>query len=157
MDGFRETLAAWPSGVSVVTTNADGQLYGLTVSSFSSLSADPPLVLVCVANENRLPAMVDRSGGFAVSILERSQEPASRYFARAGRSPSEDFTEIAGRHTASGQPVIEGSLAWLTCRLRRAIPEGDHTILIGEVVETYAGEGQPLLYWRRAYRSIGTP
>ena len=64
-DDFKGALASWASGVSVVTTNADGMLYGLTVSSFTSLSLDPPLVLVCLANANRLPAMILDAGGFA--------------------------------------------------------------------------------------------
>lgn len=154
-DGFKAALSCWCSGVSVVTTRAPGGLmYGLTVSSFSSLSLDPPLILVCVDNRNRMAAMVAESQGFAVSILGSDQQPASNYFARPGREPSEDFTVVEGDWTASGQPVVKGALAWLACTLHQAVEAGDHTILIGRVTETHAGEGAPLLYYKRAYRTV---
>jgi flavin reductase (DIM6/NTAB) family NADH-FMN oxidoreductase RutF len=154
---FRAVLAQWASGVSVVTTNHDGMLYGLTVSSFSSLSLDPPLVLVCLAHTNRMAGMIEASRGFAVSILAAGQSAASSYFARQGRLPTPDFTEIQGEWTPSGQPVIHGALAWMVCDLHRTVAEGDHTIVIGRVVETHVGHGEPLLYWSRSYRSIGSP
>jgi flavin reductase (DIM6/NTAB) family NADH-FMN oxidoreductase RutF len=154
---FRHVLSQWASGVSVVTTNHDGMLYGLTVSSFSSLSLDPPLVLVCLANSNRMVGMIEASRGFAVSILNSGQAAASSYFARQGRLPTPDFTEIEGEWTPSGQPVIHDALGWMVCELYRIVPEGDHTIVIGRVRETHVGQGQPLLYWSRGYRSIGGP
>jgi flavin reductase (DIM6/NTAB) family NADH-FMN oxidoreductase RutF len=152
---FRDALSRWASGVSVVTVNDHGMLYGATVSSFTSVSLDPPLVLVCIANTNRLPAMVGASGGFAVSILAEDQQAASAYFARPGRLPTPDFTEIEGEWTPSGQPVIRGALAWVTCQLHAQIPQGDHTLLIG-MVDGVGGESgkKPLLYWSRGYRSV---
>lgn len=155
-DAFRSVLSQWASGVSVVTSNDDGMLYGLTVSSFSSLSLDPPLVLVCLANSNRILSMIETSRGFAVSILASDQVAASNYFARPGRLPTPDFTEIEGEWTASGQPVIAGALAWMTCDLEVLLPQGDHTIVIGRVGETRVAEDKtPLLYWARSYRTIG--
>jgi flavin reductase (DIM6/NTAB) family NADH-FMN oxidoreductase RutF len=142
----------------VVTTNADGMLYGLTVSSFSALSLDPPLVLVCLARSNRLVQMVEGSKGFAVSILAHEQKPASRYFARPGRLPTTDFTEIEGEWTPVGQPVIAGALAWMTCALHAVVTQGDHAIVIGRVTLTRVTEGkEPLLYYARGYRTIGNP
>ncbi|MEZ4237824.1 MAG: flavin reductase family protein [Myxococcota bacterium] len=82
-EGFREVLSRWASGVCVVTTNDQGMLYGLTVSSFTSVSLDPPLVLVCLANANRLVQMIETSRGFAVSLLRAS----SRRRRRTSRSP----------------------------------------------------------------------
>jgi flavin reductase (DIM6/NTAB) family NADH-FMN oxidoreductase RutF len=153
--GFKDALACWASGVCVVTTKTgEGLMYGLTVSSFSSLSLDPPLILVCIDNRNRFPAMVEESGGFAVSLLHTGQEAASNYFARSGREPSLGFQEIDGQYTDMGQPVVAGSMAWLACTLHKAIPAGDHTIVVGQVVETFAGEGDPLLYYRRGYRTV---
>lgn len=154
-DGFKEALSCWCSGVSVVTTRSeDGLMYGLTVSSFSSLSLDPPLILVCVDNRNRFPAMVTESGGFAVSILHAAQQEASNYFARPGRLPTKDFTEIEGDWTQSGQPVVKGAMAWLACEVDQQVEAGDHTIVIGRVVETFASEAEPLLYYRRGYRTV---
>jgi flavin reductase (NADH) len=152
---FREALACWASGVTVVTTNNRGMLYGITVSSFSSLTLDPPLVLVCVNNQNRMPAMIEESGGFAVSILAKGQQAASQYFARPGRLTTVDFTEIEGEWTASGQPVVKGSMGWLVCALQRSIPEATHTIVVGRVVDTFIRpDAQPLIYFRRAYRTL---
>jgi flavin reductase (DIM6/NTAB) family NADH-FMN oxidoreductase RutF len=154
-DDFRQALSSWASGVSVVTTSNEGMLYGLTVSSFSSLSLDPPLVLVCLSNTNRMATMVQESGAFAVSILARGQEEASRYFARTGRMPTPDFVEIEGEWTASGQPVIQGALAWLVCRLHHTIAQGDHVVAIGQVLEAFSRpDGEPLMYFRRAYHRL---
>jgi 3-hydroxy-9,10-secoandrosta-1,3,5(10)-triene-9,17-dione monooxygenase reductase component len=152
---FKEVLAHWASGVCVVTTNAESMLYGLTVSSFSALSLDPPLVLVCLANSNRIVAMIEASQGFAVSILAREQTAASQYFARPGRLPTIDFTEIEGEWTPAGQPVIAGSLAWMVCGLHAVIPQGDHSIVVGKLTLTGVTPGrEPLLYYNRSYRTV---
>lgn len=154
-DGFKEVLSRWASGVSVVTTNDEGMLYGLTVSSFSSLSLDPPLVLVCLGNANRILSMIETSGDFAISILSSGQVSASNYFARTGRLPTPDFTEIEGEWTPSGQPVVKGSLAWVVCSLHAMVAQGDHTIVIGRVVDSAVREhGEPLLYYNRGYHVL---
>lgn len=154
-DDFKEALSCWASGVSVVTTNADGMLYGLTVSSFSSLSLDPPLILVCLAHTNRLPAMIERAGAFAVSLLAQGQERASAYFARSGRMPTPDFVEIEGEWTDSGQPVIKDAMAFVVCALHHQIPQGDHTIVVGRVIQAVAHpEREPLLYFQRGYHRL---
>lgn len=154
-DDLRGVLSRWASGVGVVTTNDNGLLYGLTVSSFTSVSLDPPLVLVSLSNNNRLTAMIETSHGFAVSLLGSDQQAASNYFARPGRLPTPDFTEIAGEWTPSGQPVIAGALGWLTCSLHALIPQGDHTLVIGLVNGTGGDPAKtPLVYWSRAYRAI---
>jgi flavin reductase (DIM6/NTAB) family NADH-FMN oxidoreductase RutF len=156
VSGFKDVLSRWASGVSVVTTNDDGMLYGITVSSFASVSLDPPLVLVCVANQNRIVSMIGAANGFAVSLLASDQQAASSYFARPGRLPTTDFTEIEGQWTPSGLPVIANALAWVTCTLHASIPQGDHTILVGQVGDTYvaAPDRRPLVYWSRAYRAL---
>jgi flavin reductase (DIM6/NTAB) family NADH-FMN oxidoreductase RutF len=155
VDGMKEALSCWASGVSVVTTNAHGMLYGLTVSSFSSLSLDPPLVLVCLSTQNRMPGMIDAARSFAVSILAEGQEEASRYFARAGRVPTPDFVEIEGEWTRSGYPVVKDATAWIVCDVHHMIPEGDHTIVMGRVRETSARpELRPLVYYRRKYHTL---
>ncbi len=153
-DDFKAALGSWASGVSVVTTNSGGKLYGLTVSSFSSLSLDPPLILVCLKNENKLPSMIADAEGFAVSILSREQEAASNYFARANRPATTDFTEVEGRWTPSGQPVIAGALATIVCELQDRLPQGDHTIVVGRVIQAETFDGDPLLYYRRNYRGV---
>ena len=152
---FKQVLSRWASGVSVVTTNDDGQLYGLTVSSFSSVSLDPPLVMVCLNRGNRIVEMIERSGRFAVSILGRDQEAASNYFARPRREPTTDFTEIDGEWVALELPIVKGAFAWAACSVHQLIMQGDHCIAIGQVEDGGTrGEGEPLLYFDRAYRSV---
>lgn len=153
---FRAALAAWAAGVTVVTTRHEGLVYGITASSFSSLSVDPFLVLVCVANSNQLVGMIRESKLFAVSILAEHQRDVSQYFATHGREPAPAFDEqIDAEEWHTGAPIIRGAIAHLDCRLAEAVPAGDHTIMIGSVVGAAADAGaRPLLYFRRDYRSL---
>lgn len=155
IDDFKGALSSWASGVSVVTTRDGNLVYGITVSSFSSLSVDPLLVIVCLANSNRIGQMVQDSGAFAVNILASDQEELARYFASAGRVPVEAFDEIPVTALNTGSPLLEGAIAHLDCRLHSAIPGGDHTIAVGEVVAaSYHEELAPLLYFRRRYHTL---
>ncbi len=156
-DDFKDALASWASGVSVVACRSSaGLLYGLTVSSFASVSLDPPLVLVCLNNTNRLPAMIERAGGFTISILARGQDDTSNYFASRGREPTAEFHEDhPGDWTAARRPVVRGAAAWLCCDLHQHMPAGTHTICVGRVVQAQTTEGRnPLIYFRRAYRGV---
>lgn len=156
LEDFKGALGSWASGVTVVTTELDGLVYGITVSSFSSLSVDPVLVLVSLADSNHLPGMIRRSKRFAVSILAAGQEHVSRYFATSGRDPAPAFApEISTERWLTGCPLIPGAIAQLDCELQEALPGGDHTIIIGKVVGArYDPEQAPLVYFRRAYRSL---
>lgn len=153
---FKDALACWASGVAVVTADQDGLLYGLTVSSFTSVSLTPPLVLVCLAETNRMPAMLGGAGRFAISVLAEGQESASDYFARSGREPTRGFTEIDGDWTPAGRPLVAGAMGWLGCDVHALHDGGDHTIVVGRVVEAAARvDARPLVYWQRAYRTFG--
>jgi len=152
---FKKALSCWASGVSVVATRDEGLIYGLTVSSFSSLSLHPPLVICCLNNANRMPDMIRSAGGFSVSILASHQVETSNYFASRGREPAPSFTDVREGLAASGRPYVLGAAAWLDCTLHNAVVEGDHTIAIGRVLEIGAEpELDPLLYYQRAYRSV---
>lgn len=155
-EDFKGALGSWASGVTVVTTALDGLVYGITVSSFSSLSLDPLLVMVALADSNHLPGMIKRSGQFAVSILAADQQDVSAYFATSGRDPQPAFdVPVVARPWHTGSPIIEGAIAHLDCELEQAIQGGDHTIVIGRVVgAAFDRERQPLVYFRRAYRSV---
>jgi len=152
---FKDALGSWASGVSVVAIrDGQGRVYGLTVSSFASVSLHPPLVLVCLTNVNRLPSMITQQGAFTVSILAEGQEEASGYFASRGREPSAEIP-IALAETPSGQPIVAGCAAWVDCTLHEAHVVGDHTIVVGQVSSSAAHpETAPLVYFRRAYRSV---
>lgn len=154
-DEFKGALGSWAAGVTVVTTRHDGVVYGITVSSFSSLSIDPLLVLVCLADSNRLPRMIADSGRFGVSILAAGQDAISAWFAKSGRDPVERFEDFATVTMETGSPLIEGALAHIDCEVDRLIPGGDHTIAIGRVVGADSHPGRkPLIYYRRGYRDI---
>lgn len=154
-DEFKAALASWAAGVTIVTTRHDNLVYGITVSSFSSLSLDPRLVLVCLADTNRLPRMIEESKRFAVSILAEGQEDVSAYFAISGREPVPSFEEFGTIEWHTGSPIIDGAIAHLDCELYQSIPAGDHTIVIGRVLGAAArADKKPLIYYRRAYRSL---
>ena len=154
---FKNVMANWASGVAVVTTETRGLLYGLTVSSFTSVSMSPPLVLVCLSSHNRMQLMIQDSQSFAISILGSDMEEASNYFATPGREPTPGFVGVDGEWTESGRPVVSGAIGQLECKLHEAISCGDHIIIVGEVVHARStDEGSPLVYCQRGYRELAT-
>jgi flavin reductase (DIM6/NTAB) family NADH-FMN oxidoreductase RutF len=141
--------------VTIVTTKAEDMVYGITVSSFSSLSVDPLLILVCIQNSNQLVEMVKKSGTFAVSILAEGQEEISGHFAISGREPVEQYEQFGTIEWHTGSPIVDGAVAHLDCELHEALPGGDHTILVGRVLGAAFDPGkQPLIYFRRSYRKV---
>lgn len=154
-EDFKDALASWASGVSIVATRAGGLVHGVTVSSFASLSLDPPLVLACIAQKSKLPPMVRESRRFAISLLCQEQHDASAAFARSGREPSPGFVGIAEDRTAHDMPVVAGAMAYLDCELHAELGVGDHTIFVGRVVDAVTHPDKaPLVYYRRKYRRL---
>jgi len=149
---FRNALGRFASGVTVVTAKGpDGQPVGITVSAFSSVSLDPPLVLVCIDKRASLHEYMSEGVHFAVNILSEDQELTSRRFA----SKEEDrFNGTGYRESALGAPLIDGALAALECRVVHAFPGGDHTIVVGEVESTNVADGKPLAYFRGGYAQL---
>jgi len=145
---FRDTLARWASGVTVVTARADGEPVGMTAASFSSLSLDPPLVLVCVATSAQAHAGLVGAPGFAIHVLGASQAEMSARFARPGPGKFADLPDERGAFDA---PLLPYGVARLVCERHDAVDGGDHTILIGRVVSTDLAGTDPLLYCNRAY------
>lgn len=148
---FRQALGHFASGVTVVTTEHEGKLYGMTVSSFASLSLKPPLVLICVDKSVNTHTAISASGRFAVNILEQSQEHLSRRFAT---SEDNKFIGVAWHTGQLGLPVLEGVLTVIECHVRDTVPGGDHTIFVGEVMDAEINQGSPLLYYRRGYHEL---
>jgi len=144
-------MGHFASGVTVVTTlRPDGEPCGLTANAVCSVSVDPVMVLVCVERGADTHDCISTAGRFAVNILgEEGGESLSRRFATWG--VDDKFRGVAWRGAASGAPVLEDSLAWLDCRVAHAMPAGDHTIFLGEVVAADAREGTPLVYYRGGY------
>ena len=155
-DLYRQLMGNWGSGVTVVSTpGADGKPYGLTVSSFTSVSLNPLLILVCLDNRiGGLQAFKD-SGKFGVSVLAEGQADLSTLFAKKDtvRPPELYFTGT------TGVPLIHGSLVTLECKVHSMLPGGDHQILVGEVVAGDLGTAKdgagPLLYFRGKYAKLG--
>jgi flavin reductase (DIM6/NTAB) family NADH-FMN oxidoreductase RutF len=148
---LRNAFGCFPTGVTIITTRQDdGTPRGFTANSFTSVSLDPPLLLVSIARSATSLPVFEAAGHFAVNILGDAQRAVSALF--AGRSP-EKFTRTAWRPGAQGAPLIDGCLAWFECARRQMVEAGDHVVLIGEVVDFAAGDGNPLGFLRGAYVS----
>jgi flavin reductase (DIM6/NTAB) family NADH-FMN oxidoreductase RutF len=150
---FRTALSRFASGVTVVTTrDADARPLGITVSAFSSLSLEPPLVLICIDSKAYAHNAFNESGVFVVNILGAEQEDLSRLF--ASREPDK-FQGLGFTEGINGVPVLSAALANIECRLKHAYEGGDHTIFVGEVENiTVREDGHPLLYYRGGYASL---
>jgi len=145
-DTFKAALSRWPSGVTVVAAEWDGKRRGMTASSFSSVSLEPPLILVCIGEDAHLLPVLERSGRFAVNILAEGQERISDHF--AGKP-------IPNLEPLGPDLAIAGALATLYCTVWQLYPGGDHRIVVGQVEDIRLGEaGKPIVYWNRGYRSI---
>lgn len=151
---FRSTVGAFATGVTVVTTRGEEHCYGMTANAFSSVSLDPPLVLVCVIGESEGGRHIQRNGCFAVNILHADQEPISRYFASRDRPRGQDaFRDVVHRCGVTGSPILDGAAGYLDCRLHADHEAGDHRILIGEVVELgFEPTATPLLFHGGQYK-----
>ena len=148
---FKHALSHFASGITIVTTEHEGTDYGLTVASFASLSLSPPLVLVCISKSSSSHEPIAASGKFGVSILGSDQEAVSGRFASRG---GDKFAGLDVRRGTLGVPLVGNALATLECRVKDQVVGGDHSIFIGEVVDTQTREGAPLLYFRAAYREM---
>ncbi len=151
---FRSALGAFATGVTVITTKGADHGYGMTVNAFSSLSLDPPLVLVCTRSGTAGTDEIDRNRCFAVNILAADQEPLSRFFASRDRPRGRDpFREVSHSIGVSGAPLIDGVVAHLDCHLERSYTAGDHEIFIGEVLALHVDpDAEPLLFHGGRYR-----
>jgi len=153
---FRSAVGSFATGVTVVTTRGEEHSYGMTANAFSSVSLDPPLVLVCVISESEGSNHIQQNRCFAVNILHADQEPISRYFASRDRPRGQDaFREVRHRTGATGSPILEGAAGYLDCLLHADHEAGDHRIFIGEVIELgFEPAAKPLLFHGGQYRLL---
>jgi flavin reductase len=153
---FRQALGAFATGVTVITTRGEAETYGMTANAFSSVSLDPPLVLVAVISGTKGAELIERHGTFAVNILGADQEPISRYFASKDRPRGRDaFREISHRDGTTGSPILEDIAAYLDCRLAAKHAAGDHVIYIGEVLDLGINHDvRPLVFHGGRYRLV---
>jgi len=146
---YRATLGHFCTGVTVVTS-ADGEgPTGFTCQSFSALSLDPPLVLICPGRASSSWPRIEAAGIFSVNVLAEDQEELCRGFAMKGADKFSGVGWEPGPFT--GSPVLQGALAWIECRLEGLHDGGDHVIAVGRVLDLKAREGRPLLFFRGGY------
>jgi flavin reductase (DIM6/NTAB) family NADH-FMN oxidoreductase RutF len=150
---FRESMGRFATGITVMTARGEGMTpLGMTVNSFASLSLEPALVMWSIQNNSECLAAFEASPGFAANIQGSDQELLSRRFARKGDHHLEPRDYRIGR---SGQPVLKGCLVSFECHLWRRYEGGDHTIIIGRVVEMEARPtGKPLLFYGGQYHEV---
>jgi flavin reductase (DIM6/NTAB) family NADH-FMN oxidoreductase RutF len=154
---LRVVMRSWTTGVALVSAAFDGKRHGMTVSSFTSVAMEPPLVLVCINAASRTHDLIQGSGRFAVSILAEGQEAIASRFAGGHDDQDDRFSGLKVITTPGGCQVPEGSLAYVDCGLVAGHPAGTSTIFVGQVTAAEViGHGQPLLYYQKGYRRLQT-
>ena len=152
---LRDALARLPAGVVLVATRDRSGFRGVTTTSFTQVSLEPSLVLVCLDRLAASREAVIRQGAFTANVLPAgSQFLADRF---SGQAPAADPTwrEVPHRLGANGLPIVEGAVAWFECAVRSVSEAGDHDIVLATVTAVGRGGGEPLLRWERGYWSLG--
>lgn len=149
---FKEAMSRFPSGVVIVTTiSANGTKHGFTASAFSSLSLDPPLILVCLANSADCYEPFITGNKFAVSVVGHDQHELAYKFANKG---VDKFDGNEFEDGDSGLPIITDSIFSLECNIKNTYPGGDHEILVGEVKHANINEGTPSIWYQGSFRKF---
>jgi len=157
VSAFRQAMGAFPTGVTVVTVaSADGHFHGLTVNSFSSVSLDPMLVLVCLNRTSRGAGLIEKAGAFAVNVLSAGQQDLSRRFSNRHRPAGPAmFDGVPFEPGVTGCPILADAAASFDCRLRQSHRAGDHLIVLGEVVAlVHRPQLKPLIFHAGSYKSL---
>jgi flavin reductase (DIM6/NTAB) family NADH-FMN oxidoreductase RutF len=150
---FKEGLRHWASGVTIVTSRLADRTHGMTVSAFTSVSLEPPLVLVCADRSSDTYALIAQSRVFAVNVLGRHQRHLSDRFARE-EDEQRRFEGLETATAVTGSPILAGALVSFDCRVVDAHDAGDHVIYVGRVEAVATAGGEPLLYHQAAYRTL---
>lgn len=152
-DGFRRTCGQFATGIAIVTVlDGAGSPHGMTVNSFTSVSLEPPLVLICIDNRATILKHLLSAGAIGINVLEETQGALSVRFAR----PGEDrFGAVEWQAGELGVPLIPDALGVFECEVREFVEAGDHQVMIAEVKFVKCGGGRPLLYFSSEYRVLG--
>ena len=150
---FKHAMRHYPTGVTVVTSVKESEPRGITVNAFSSVSADPPTVLICVNREARSYLYISTSRIFCVNILAASQRDLAERF--SGKQHDRQFEDIGYEQAVTGAPVIRGSIAYFDCEVDEEHHVGSHSIFIGRVVQCDARIGSPLGYFNGDFHDFG--
>jgi len=155
-DDFKKALQLWASGVTVVTTRSEKfGIQGMTVTAFSSVSANPPQILVCINESADTGEGIDESQCFAVNVLNSKQQDISNQFS-GGCSQQQRFENTTWNTAWTGAPILGESLMSLDCKVVDKVLAGTHWVIIGEVKQCICRSGDPLLYFRGGYRQLAT-
>jgi len=154
---FRQAMACFATGVTIITVDLDGEVHGMTANAVASVSLDPMFVLVCVDQSASTHAHLHAKKRFGINVLAEDQRAVSEYYANPARGHEHAEEETGARfdRTPRGTPVLHGALAYLECRLSEEHVAGDHTIFIAEVEDVRWCAGEPLLFFHSKYRKIG--
>lgn len=148
---FKKAVGAFATGVTIITTATPTGASGCTASSFTSLSLDPPLVLVCLDRRTPMRDYIDKAGRFGINVLAADQPHLSQHFARW--SPDK-FADIDHDIDEYGVPLLVGAISRLSCTLDRSYYGGDHVILVGRVEHIDLADGEPLVYHMARYHRL---
>ncbi len=146
---FRQAMGNFATGVTVITTEIDGQEHGMTANAFMSVSLDPKLVVISIGEKAQMLEKIKKSKKFAVNILADTQQEYSMLF--AGQIKEERKVNF---ETLAGLPVLPGAIAQVACEVVNEHFEGDHTLFIGKVLDIKVEEKDPLMFFRGKYRSL---
>jgi flavin reductase (DIM6/NTAB) family NADH-FMN oxidoreductase RutF len=152
-DEYRQALSRWASGVTIVTARHGERIHGMTVSAFTAVSLDPPLVLICAERSSHTLPVIAEGGVFAVNVLSRDQSELSSRFA-SKKYEWRRFDGLEMETGATGAPLLRGVVANIDCRVVAAHTHGDHIVYIGSVEEVRHFDREPLVYFRGAYGSL---
>ena len=157
-DLMRQVRRRWASGVAVVATRDHKEMIGTTVSAFSVLSLDPPLVLICLYEEGRIASVVGRTRRFSVSILDIAQESLADRFAGRGPALDSHFTGVRLESTREGEPALAGAICVMDCVVKHIHEGGDHSLIVATAVEVrlMPDTDDPLLTYEGQYRRLAS-
>ncbi len=150
----RKIMGQFATGVTVITLQDGDDTWGMTANAVTSVSLDPPLVLVCVQRDNQTHPRLKQAGSFAMNILAADQQDLSDRYAYLG---PKDCSGLELSRAVTGAPILPGTLGHVDCEVREIFAAGDHDIFLGEIVAGELAEGEPLLYYQGGYRQLAAP
>jgi len=151
---FKRACGRFPTGVTIASVlDPQGTPHGLTVSSFTSVSLEPPLVLICLGHEVTSIDLFRASAYFGISVLKEDQCELSQHFARKGH---DRFNGLPWQRGATGVPLLKGVLATMECQVEQRVTAGDHDVFIAKMVHAQVSEGEPLIHFASRYRKLAS-
>ncbi len=145
---FRTAMGKFATGITVIATEVEGEVHGMTANAFMSVSLDPKLIVISVREQARILSLLQESKTFSVNILAEDQQEVSMIFAGQLKDKQVEFDHL------DGKPVIPGAIAQIACEVSAEYVEGDHTLFIGKVTDIHLEDKEPLLFYSGKYRSL---